>query len=103
MANWQRKLNLKDVWNKSTEDGDMTVQELAGVISKRLKALRPLGDDGVDVERDEIADEFEGLSEDPDADTNDFDNVMASLYDWGDMALDNNWPPKKVCWIATDF
>ena len=96
MANWQRKLALKDVWE--SED----VHLVAKMIAKRLREMKPFGDDyDLDDEKDELADEFEGLSEDKSADTNDFDNVMSSLYDWADTPLDDNWPPKKACWVET--
>jgi len=99
MANWQRKLHLKDVWE--SED----VQLIAKTAAKRLKELKPFGGDDsyLDDEKDDIADEFEGLSEDESADTNDFDSVTASLYDWADTPMDSNWPPKKACWVETSF
>jgi len=106
MADWQRKLNLTDIWTK-VDTGEMTIQQLSAEIAKRLRNLRPLApqtaDNSIDDERDDLVDEFEGLSEDPEATTGDFDSVMNRLYDWGDMPLDDKWPPKKVCWIATTF
>ena len=30
-----------------------------------------------------------------------FNEVMERLYDWGDINLTDEWPPKKVCWIKT--
>jgi len=100
MAQWQRKLKLKDVWN-DVDDGKMTVQELAGIVANRLEKLKDFGDEDVDFEKQDIVDEFKGLSEDPGADLNDFNNVMCSLYDWADIPLDNEWPGKKVCWVET--
>ena len=95
MAQWRRKLKLKDVWN-GIGDGKMTPQKLASVVANRLKKLKDFGDEDIDFEKQDIVDEFEGLSEDPEADFDDFDNVMYSLYNWADTPLDNEWPGKKV-------
>jgi len=104
MANWQSTLDIQEEWQK-TGDGDMSCQELAGIIAKRLKSLKlphvVKSNEIVMEERQELIEEFEGLSEDSSANNNDIDNVMASLYDWGDISLDNDWPHKKVCWIKT--
>lgn len=104
MANWQRKLSLADIWPK-VDKGEMTIQQLAAEIAKRLKAITPLHDEHVvSEERDEIVEEFENFAEDPTGDKDEFDDIMNGLYDWGDTPLENTtWPPKKVCWIATQF
>ena len=102
MANWQSRLNLKDVW-PAAKEGRITPQKLAATIAKRLRRLSPCKNQDILDERDEIADEFEAFSEDPTADTDEFDSIMERLYDWGDIKLDNDWPPKAVCWIARDF
>lgn len=91
MAKWQRRLDLNDVWNSAD------VPLIAKTISKRLRKLDPLGDEDVDYMRDKLADEFEDLASAPNANTAEFDSIMAELYDWADT----NWNGKKVCWIAT--
>ncbi len=104
MANWTRKLDLKDVWHTDGEDpshpSPAELAKLAGIIAARLKAIRPYDDADVNEERDMLVERFEELSRSqPDAD--DFDDVMSDLYDWGDLPLDNKWAGKKVCWIST--
>jgi len=32
-------------------------------------------------------------------DQDEFDYALDHLYDWGDCALDNEWPTAKMCWI----
>lgn len=95
MANWQRTLPLKDVW--PTED----VHVIASAIADRLPKLKPLGDWHLDEERDDIADEFKSLADDPTAHADDFNCVLERLYDWADTKLDGNWNGKKVCWVQT--
>ena len=106
MADWQNRLDLKDVWGK-IEEGELSVRELAKITAERLKnlKLKHVTNDMEEV-RDDIVDEFEGLSEDESAKISDFDSVMSRLYDWGDTdiaSVDIVWPRKKVCWIATSF
>ena len=95
MADWQRKLDLKDVW----DSGD--VQLIAKTTSERLRALAPLDDRNLDQSRVELADQFDSIAQDSTAGTSEFDTVMEELYDWGDTKLDSHWNGKKVCWIAT--
>lgn len=100
MANWQRKLDLKDVWT-SVDDGEKTIQELAGIVAARLKALAPFADEDIEEAKAEIVDNFEDLAEDEETDYPDFNYIMEDLYNWGDTRLDDGWPGKKVCWIET--
>ena len=100
MANWQRKLSLIDEWNKH-DTGEITIQALAKLVAERIRSLDKFGDEEIDEQRDEIANDFEALAEDENADVNDFDYMLQSLYDWGDRSLDDKWNGKKVCWIAT--
>ena len=90
MAQWQRKIDLKDVWDSKD------VPLIAKTLSTRLRALEPLGDDRLDWTREELADQFEDIEA-----VDEFDAVMSELYDWADTKLDHNWNGKKVCWIAT--
>ena len=102
MANWQRRVRLNPEWDKA-RDGEITYQQLAVVIAKRLRALRPFKAefDNLNEELAEIADEFEWLGTNAGTAAKDTDGVMHSLYDWGDQRLDDNWNGKKVCWIDT--
>jgi len=102
MANWQRKILLNPEWSQA-QDNEITVQALAASIAKKLRAVSNFTGSNADLNdtRDEIADEFEWLSEDDSAGRDDFDCLMSSLYDWGDQKLDENWNGKKVCWVDT--
>lgn len=99
MADWQRTLYLQPEWDQASDDG-IALGTLAGVIAKRLRALKPFDDEYLDGMRDDIADEFESLRDDPDADRDWFNAVMDNLYDWADMRLDGDvLGGKKVCWV----
>lgn len=100
MADWQRTLDLRDIWGK-VNAGKWTIQELAGEMAKRIHALLPLYVSEVDTEGGQIVEAFDKIGKDPVATTEGFDEVMERLYDWGDTKLDDNWPPKKVCWVRT--
>jgi hypothetical protein len=102
MANWQRHIYLNPEWQQA-KDGELTIQELAGVVAKRLRALKPFHEQDHDLneKRDEIAEEFEYIAKTPSATASDFDNWMGELYDWGDTSLEQGWNGKKVCWIDT--
>lgn len=100
MANWQRKLILNPEWNQAQEH-EISTQELACSIATKLKSLAAVDDDDIDLEREGLVEEFEGLANDADATQTDFNYVMQSLYDWGDQRMDGEWNGKKVCWIDT--
>lgn len=100
MANWQRHLKLQPEWGQA-QDEEISPQELAAVIAKRLKALMPFKDGYAEQQRLDLVDDFEAAAEDADLTVNDFDYLMSELYDWGDIRLDDKWNGKKVCWIDT--
>jgi hypothetical protein len=119
MADWQFKLELKDVWSKVTNDEIDTV-ETAGVIVERIKTLhKEISEraenpkDFVDrmisvrlvrlaeVLEDEVLSGFEEYVKTSEDDVECFDLLMADLYDWGDSKLDRHWSGKKMCWINT--
>jgi hypothetical protein len=97
MAQWQRTLDVKDVWE--SED----IHLIAQTAADRLQALTPLTDEfyWLEDKRLELIDELRALAEDENADTRDFDYVWNDLYDWADTPLDENWNGKKVCWVKT--
>jgi hypothetical protein len=95
VAQWQRTLNIKDVWD--THD----IPLIARTISDRLGLLPPLGDAYIDERRDELREEFADMARDPSINTEEFDAVMRELYDWSDTALDDKWNGRKVCWVKT--
>lgn len=100
MANWQSKLDIRDVWNQA-QDNEISVQELAGTMADRLVDIKPCKDEELIDERDEIIDELRCLAEEETASKDEFDYIMASLYDWADTPLDNEFAGKKACWIWT--
>lgn len=95
MANWQRTLNLKDVWDTKE------VLLIAKTISDRLRGLPPVGNEHIDYQREELVEQFADLADDTSSDRDDFDELMSNLYDWADTPLDREWNGKKVCWVAT--
>jgi hypothetical protein len=104
MAGWQRKLDLRDVWNK-VDTEELTVQELSTIVADRLEKLKAFdNEDNLNYEKSEFIDEFRDLAKDSNLNIDDFDCVLDRLYDWGDTQLDNKTlTGKKVCWIATQF
>ncbi len=104
MANWQIRLDIKDDWNLASER-KISAKELASRVANKLQSLKSIkGFPEIEDEKQELIEELLGFSEDPgELDFNDFDGVMSRLYDWADTPLDNNWPRKRVCWIATNF
>lgn len=100
MAKWQRTLKLNPQM-QAFRNGEITLKELSASVAEKLRKVREFGVPGIDEEREEIADAFDGLAEDVEADADDFDNVLARLYDWADSSLDDKWNGKKVCWADT--
>lgn len=103
MSKWQRELDIKDAWEK-TSDGEMSYKDLARVMLDRLQKLTPFADLDIEAEKTDIIDELECLVNHPDdLFAEDIDDVIERIYDWGDIQLDNEWNPKKVCWVKTKF
>lgn len=105
MANWQRTLNLLPEW-KQAENKEISVQEMAKVVSQRLAMVTPFDDYSIEEERRELIDEFTIISEINDGDDliENFDSVMDQLYDWADQKVGNSesfFDRKKVCWVKT--
>lgn len=96
MANWQRTLDIKDVWD--SED----IPLIARTAADRLEALKPLlGHPYLEEKRLELVEELRDLADGSDANAFDFDYVWAGVYDWADTSLDGKWNGKKVCWVKT--
>lgn len=110
MANWVRKLDLSDLFEKSTENGyygddALSIPEIAEQTSERLKRIKYTKSDSSDFERmneriEEIAGWFEDVCNDGEG-CEGYNSVLAELYDFGDTPLDNNFGGKKALWIAT--
>lgn len=98
MTNWQRTLNIADVWAQA-EDREITPKQLAHAIADRLEGLKPLNNLILENEKQDIVEEFRGFVGEETFD--DLDDVMEMLYDWADTPLDNKFNGKKVCWVKT--
>ena len=82
MVQWKNRLNLKTEW-QLRDDEKITIQQLANAVAMKLKRIDFHNED-INFARDDIVDEFEGLSEDTTATVADFDDVLARLYDFAD-------------------
>lgn len=108
MANWQRELDLRDLWD-SYNEGETSIQNVAKEIAVRLKALAPLtGGSLLEIEatKDLVVEEFEAASEDLTLTTDGFDSIMMRLYDWADLLVapaERGKMTKRVCWIRTEI
>jgi hypothetical protein len=106
MAQWMRKLDVKDVWKKA-EARQITPQELAKVVADRLENLAPFFINGkwsdIELEKQDLVEAFRNFASEEDFTFNDFDHLWREVYDWADQSLDGNWNGKKVCWVATTF
>ena len=96
MANWQRELNISNAFRQAQDD-EITHEELAAEIAKKLLALRPFNIQTIDLEREDIADDFAHFE----GDVDEFYHLMDRLYNWADTALDDKWNGRKVCWVRT--
>ena len=107
MANWQYKLNFKDLWKKH-KAGEMPIYEVAENATSRIEwlllQLRKRGhvyQDLADEMEYDILPQIEAFAEDKNENPDDFDYILEDLYNWADTALDNEWPVKRLCWVAT--
>jgi len=87
------------MWKKCENDKSL-FRELAKEIVFKLRLLLPF-ENSLDDEKEDLIYEFEEIVNCPECTIEDFDNIMEDLYDWGDIKLDDEWPPAKVCWIGT--
>ena len=97
MANWKYKLKLVDLKDEFEAD-KIPLDELCKKIASRIEELPCYK---IDTTLQEIVMQFE----DEIADTNDFDNILEQLYDWGDEEVKpyGKWPANKQCWIGFAF
>ena len=95
---WKYKVELKDI-RDSHENGDLSLEELAHLIAVRLKKIkvRDIREaEGLQDELNDIIFEFENFINEVD-DVDFFDNILETLYDWGDIYLGDG---QKLCWIG---
>lgn len=108
MANWQRELDLRDLWDSYNEE-EITLQALAKGVADRLKALAPFtGGSLLEIEasKDLVIDEFESVASDEAQTVDDFDSAMTRLYDWADLLVapaERGKMTKRVCWVRTEI
>jgi hypothetical protein len=96
MADWQRTIDVTDIWN------DSDVHLIATKAAERLEALAPFpSHPEVDERKAELVEELRNFAGDTDATVEDFDLLWRDVYDWADTRLDGRHNGKKVCWIAT--
>lgn len=97
MADWQRILDVKDVWASNDQ------QTIAIEIVAKLTEMKPFGFPHIDDAKLAIIAEMSEIAKYTELDVDDFDEVMEMLYDWGDITLPgiSLWNAKKVCWIQT--
>lgn len=101
MANWQRTLNIADIWATMEEKGEPSVAAGAKEIARRLVVVAdfPAPHGYLNDTRNVLIGYFKGVASlGLDATYDDFNTAMQRLYDWGDTAY---LPVKggKVCWI----
>jgi hypothetical protein len=96
MAHWLYTLEIKDEWNKASND-EITSVELAQVIVTKLKAFGLVGD----IILDDVIEDFEDFISSGEDDDNEFNFIFNKLYDWADLSLDGKWGGMKNCWVAT--
>ena len=96
MANWVHKLNIKTEW-QACKVGQLSLKDLSLAIIQKLAALGI--DDDMDL--DCIIEDFRAFAGQHGQTVDEFDEIWEQLYDWADQKLDDNWPPKKMCWIKT--
>lgn len=80
MRDWKHTIDIK----KHFVDKNVTAQVAAQGVHKELGKLTRLKAFKDDDELLGIAQEFERLGEDPDAETQEFDEALERLYDWAD-------------------
>jgi len=110
MANWQYTLDIEKTWKKS-KNKEVALSVLSNEIADKMEALRPSlaikfkEDSGILSELDDIVFDLRDLAGSEDKDDVDiFDEIFSRVYDWADTEiLPKQWPPKKLCWVKTDF
>ena len=97
MAKWKQELDIYSVWSRA-EEGAVLPCELAQAIADGLAELWPyLG--YIEDQRQDLISGFRDAAEVADLDQDDFDELMAQLYDWADLTLADG--KTKACWIKT--
>jgi len=98
MTHWRHTLNISEAWQRAKDD-ELSIQELANIISSRLSGIK-FNDDDLSAERNDLCEAFDDLAADDDATEDEFNSLMSELYDFGDMRLKDG---SKVMWIRTMY
>jgi hypothetical protein len=104
MANWKYKIELKADSDRC-DDGEITIAQLSGIVAEKLKALPCYNSPGnIGTTLLEIVERFADLSEDENAEQDEFNSILQELYDWGDTEIGPvAWPKHRLCWIGFAF
>jgi len=96
MAKWKYEIDVKDAFAKG-KAGEFTPKQIAMEIVRKLERVAKRADDS---ELDDIILDFTSLPDD--ADHDDFNEIMETLYDWGDQSVApfDTWPRHTMCWIG---
>lgn len=103
MANWQNRLELKDLWEKH-EKKEISIQKISKEVVKRLEKLQKKLEKSKEFEEysyelNDIIAAFEFCEED----VEEFDQCLDDLYNWADTLLPTKkgMMQRKLCWVAT--
>lgn len=96
MADWQYTLNLKDLWDKYSDNPSPPYPEEGRIIAGRIRNAPFFG------EFEDALEEITYLFKDVDS-RGDFDSACEELWDWGDIPLPTlpGKMQRKNCWIKT--
>lgn len=79
MSRWKSEIRIDDI-HKAYKNKVMTIQNAASLIAGRIEKNRF----AKDLELIEIINQFKELSDDPMATDDEYDDVLESLYNFGD-------------------
>lgn len=106
MANWKKKINISTEF-QSAKAGEITIQQLAGIVAGKLKGLK-YQDERLDERVEELVGWFtdvsQSTSDNVEEVTEEFDSAMDDLYDFGDTTLDSSggfYNTVKALWVNT--
>ena len=96
MSKWVNRLDLRDLWEKHNRE-ELTTEQVAKETAKRIRKMPCYK---------KYKDELEYLIIDFEIcgnDVEEFDSILARLYDWADISLPTprGEMQRKMCWVAT--
>jgi hypothetical protein len=83
MPVWKRTIILANTWAKVQEE-ELPLSALVTELTEKLKKLRPLPYPSINEELKELIQELEEFTSD---DSDDFDELMSRIWDWGDQRV----------------